>query len=549
MSQSLKGFTTRSTPQSEPIPGSDQARNEAGGFTWQVDKWTRLNRFLILGTEGGTLYVGESKLTAEAATSVLDCIHEDGSRVVGEIATVSEDGRAAKNDQAIFALALASVHGDEATRKEAYDALSSVCRIGTHLFQFMNYREQFGGWGRGARRAVGRWYTDKAPDKLAYQLVKYRQREGWTHRDVLRVAHPNPADGNGNLLAWTTGKPDNSTNALPDMIRAYERAQNAESAVVTAALVSEYNLPREALNTEHLKHAAVWGSLLEQGMPMTALIRNLGTMTKIGVLTPTARAVPTVVNQIKDKEAIRKARIHPIAVLAAARTYAAGQGFRGSATWSPVPQIVDALSDAFYLAFGNVETTGKRYMLGLDVSGSMFSATVSGMPFLTAAEAAGTMSMVTASQGDPYEVVAFTAENSWFAGAGTAPDEVIPGLSALPLSPRQRLDDVMGAIAQRSRFMGNTDCALPMIYAAKARREVDCFVIYTDNQTWAGRIHPKQALDEYRRVMGIDARFITVAMTSEGPSIADPNDPGMIDVVGFDTNTPEIISGFAKGEI
>jgi hypothetical protein len=47
-----KIFNRRSTPQSQPIPGSNQVRNSGGGYSWQVDDWTRLDRFLILGAEG-----------------------------------------------------------------------------------------------------------------------------------------------------------------------------------------------------------------------------------------------------------------------------------------------------------------------------------------------------------------------------------------------------------------------------------------------------------------------------------------------------------------
>lgn len=36
-------------------------------------------------------------------------------------------------------------------------------------------------------------------------------------------------------------------------------------------------------------------------------------------------------------------------------------------------------------------------------------------------------------------------------------------------------------------------------------------------------------------------------MVSNGFSIADPNDAGMLDVVGFDTATPEVMAGFARG--
>ena len=41
-----KIFNRRATPQSQPIPGSNQVRNSGGGYSWQVDDWTRLDRFL-----------------------------------------------------------------------------------------------------------------------------------------------------------------------------------------------------------------------------------------------------------------------------------------------------------------------------------------------------------------------------------------------------------------------------------------------------------------------------------------------------------------------
>jgi 60 kDa SS-A/Ro ribonucleoprotein len=96
---------------------------------------------------------------------------------------------------------------------------------------------------------------------------------------------------------------------------------------------------------------------------------------------------------------------------------------------------------------------------------------------------------------------------------------------------------------------GGTDCALPMLYALEREREVDAFVIYTDSETWAGRIHPAEALRLYRNESGIDARLVVVGMVSNGFSIADPDDTGMLDVVGFDTATPDVIAGFAAGRI
>ena len=79
--------------------------------------------------------------------------------------------------------------------------------------------------------------------------------------------------------------------------------------------------------------------------------------------------------------------------------------------------------------------------------------------------------------------------------------------------------------------------------------KVDTFVVYTDSETWAGDVHPSEALKQYRETTGIPARLVVVGMTSSGFSIADPTDAGMLDVVGFDTATPNIISSFSKGVI
>ena len=64
-----------------------------------------------------------------------------------------------------------------------------------------------------------------------------------------------------------------------------------------------------------------------------------------------------------------------------------------------------------------------------------------------------------------------------------------------------------------------------------------------------GDIHPAQALRNYRHASGIEARLIVVGMVSNGFSIADPNDPGMLDVVGFDSATPQLVSDFARGAL
>jgi 60 kDa SS-A/Ro ribonucleoprotein len=552
----LKRHGTRRVPQWAPMPGTDQVPNSAGGFAWAVDCWTRLRRFLILGSEGGSYYASEWTLTRENAQAVEECVREDGARAVAEITRVSVEGRAPKNDPALFALAVAASLGDEATRKAALDAMPQVARTGTHLFQFVSFVQTFRGWGRSLRRAIGRWYADRSVDTLAYQTVKYRQREGLTHRDLLRLAHPavrvsarNPtlsvSAEHERLFEWIVR--GGATDGLPRLVDGLARAQSATAPSESAALVREYRLPREALQSEHLTSPEVWEALLED-MPMTALIRNLATLSRVGVAVPRSSGTKKIVAQLGDAERIRRARVHPIAVLAALRTYQSGRGLRGRNTWNPVRAIVDALDAAFYAAFANVEPAGARLLLALDVSGSMTGGSVAGVPGLTPRDASAALALVTAATEPDYEVVGFFAGKDGFKKRGRQLySGYADGLTPLSISPRQRLDDVVKTVSNLP--FGGTDCALPMLYARAREHEVDTFVIYTDSETWAGEIHPVQALREYRQASGIDARLVVVGMVSNGFSIADPNDPGMLDVVGFDTATPQLISDFARGAV
>jgi 60 kDa SS-A/Ro ribonucleoprotein len=278
-------------------------------------------------------------------------------------------------------------------------------------------------------------------------------------------------------------------------------------------------------------------------MPLGALVRNLGVMTKVGLVAPASDAARTVTGRLSDREALRGARVHPVAVLAAMKTYAQGRGMKGSGTWAPVAQVVDALDQAFYLSFENAPTTGKRIMLALDVSGSM-GASVFGMDYLSCREASAAMALVTAATEPQHRFVAFTAGDYPSRWSRTHGAQFNAGLSALAISPRQRLNGVVRQI--ETLPFGGTDCALPMVEALKHRWEIDAFVVFTDNETWAGAIHPAQALRLYRERMGIAARLVVVAMASNGFSIADPDDGGMLDVVGFDTATPGVVAEFIR---
>lgn len=557
--QALEGLQATETPQGLPIPGRDMVENNAGGFVFKLDEWKQLERFLILGTEGGTFYVSEKKLTADNANKVLLLLKKDGIKVVEKTVEILKSGRAPKPDVAIFVLALAASKGDDATRKAALAAVPSALKTGTHLLKFVDTVNGLRGWGRGLKKAVQLWFKGRKNETLALQLVKYKQREGWSMKDVLRLAKPVPeTDVQGKLFGWTAknekaewakAQVAPGDKAL-DFVWAAEQASGlklvAEQADTEQAkailaeanqasvkklvdLIVTHRLPREALPTEALNKVEVWEALLQE-MPMTAMIRNLGTMSKIGLLKPLSDAERLVFQRLTDAERLRGSKVHPIQVLSALRTYSSGRGVRSAATWNVSNKVVEALDEAFELSFGVVEPAGTRHLLALDVSGSMQGGEIAGVPGLSPSAATAALAVV-AARTEP-----------WAAIMGFD-----HGIRDLGVTAKDSILDATKKVSVNNG--GGTDASLPMTWALENKIQVDTFVVLTDNETWAGNIHPVQALKKYRQATGIGAKLIVVGMTSTGFTIADPEDSGMLDVVGFDGATPALMAKFAKGEI
>jgi 60 kDa SS-A/Ro ribonucleoprotein len=520
---------TRITPQSQPAD-SRQVQNHAGGYSFQAPKLARLHRFLTLGTEGGTYYVREPELTKKAAGLVVQMASDGDPALVDEIVAVSTAGRAPRNNPALFALAAQCGLGPADARARALTALPKVARTGTHLLTWAGYAEQFRGWGPAMCKAVGRWYNDKELSEVAYQCLKYKQRGGWSQRDLLRLCHfgrTGLALDRKLLYDWLMGK-DIPLPELP-LVQAVAQAHRASGSREWVRLIGENrSLSWEMLPSEALADADVWSALINSGLPLGALLRNLGRLTSLGVLKPMGTETGTVVARLADPENLRKARIHPVNVLVALRTYASGHGARGTGSWSPVTAVCDALDTAFYRSFATMEPSGKRTVLGVDVSGSM-TQPISGLP-LTCSEAAAALSLVTAATEPHTAVMGFCHQ-----------------FTPLDISPKMRLDDVISKTSRLS--FGGTDCSLPMRWALRNGIQADHFSVYTDNETWAGAMHPHQALDLYRRETGIPARLSVIGMTATDFTIADPDDPGSLDVAGFDSAVPKMLADFARGDI
>ncbi|CAF1530647.1 unnamed protein product, partial [Didymodactylos carnosus] len=302
---------------------------------------------------------------------------------------------------------------------------------------------------------------------------------------------------------------------LQVFLAAVEKAKTSTNEQELVESIRKFHLVREHMPTTILGSVAIWSALLEK-MPMTAMIRNLGKMSEINLLKENSQAEKQIVERLNDQQQLRRARIHPFNLLVALETYKRGEGIKGKLKWNVNEMVKQALESAFYSSFKFVEPTNKRFCLGLDVSGSMAGAMINGSPTINAAVGSCAMCMVTVRT-EPYTKVV-----------------------------DQSLETVMDVTRKIS--MGNTDCALPMMWAIDHKEDIDIFIVYTDNETWYGEIHPSGALKKYRIKMNKpQAKLIVCGMASNKFTIADPNDGGMLDIVGFDSAAPQIISQFSLG--
>ncbi|XP_046844075.1 60 kDa SS-A/Ro ribonucleoprotein-like isoform X1 [Xenia sp. Carnegie-2017] len=534
-----------------------ETENSLQDFVWKVDDMKRLRRFLVLGSETPTYYIDARKLAIENAKALSNLLEAGrGVEVVNEIERYSIEGRTPRQQTILFSLAVCARKGDLATKRQAYNALPRICRIPTHLFMFIEFCKLLSkpgkGWGRAHRNAIKRWYKEKDPWKLAMDITKYQKHERWSHSDVARLMHLNSEGtdvsdelfvimkyvvcGWQELNAYFFPQDETTShrsigengNAVLEFFRAVEEVKTLQEEARVVELINQYNLVREHIPTHWLNSKEVWNALLKK-MPMTAMIRNLNKMTSIGLLAEGSPQVIEVCNKLHNEDLLRNARIHPFNMLLAWRTYKSGKSEKGSLKWKANVEITKALEKAFYLSFKNVEPTGRRCLLAMDVSGSMQSNECIGASAIKPHMASVAMAMMTAQTEKYCKFVAFS-------------HEIVP----MTISSHMNLDDILKICNEIPE--GDTDCAQPMLYAIHNNLKIDVFIVYTDSETCCGEVHPREALQQYRHQSGIhDAKLIVVAMTSKGFTIADPDDPGMLDIVGFDSAALQVMREFILG--
>jgi 60 kDa SS-A/Ro ribonucleoprotein len=494
-----------------------QVVNNAGGVSFAVADKDKLERFLLMGTFGGTYYASEQKLTDEATQTLIKMIKSSPRLVLDLTTKFLVERRLLKVDTALYILALTVTHGSQEIKNEAYSLITTYCNTATHLFNFVSMANDLRGWSKGLCKGVSKWYTTKTEDQLVYQWLKYRQRNGWTHRDVLRLAHPTATNKRQDLIfAHMVGKDkavlDNPRYAAFKEIQAYKEHEHDMATVVECIKAGE--LTWEMVPTELLNDLTVLKALAP-GMPVMATIRNLNRFTAAGLFDRPTKEAGAVLKKLVDSDEVKNSGIHPVFVLNAIRTYAQGRGDLGSLTWTPNQRVLDALNETLNLSFANGEKSYQNVLVAVD--------TATGTQ-MSCKQLAAALALTNIKSMPNSKVITFTStyQEAEF-GARTSYDDVLKKLN----------------------HTGSTDCGQAFRYALDKKLDLDAIIIYTDNETWAGSEDSHELLAEYRKKYNKDVKVIEVAMVYN-PFTNYPNDKNTMRTVGYDSNVPDVISKFLK---
>ncbi|XP_026169615.1 RNA-binding protein RO60 isoform X2 [Mastacembelus armatus] len=495
------GSTTTSSSSNHTL------NSTGGGCSWEVSDKVRLCRFLCYGSEGSVYTTREEgHVSTEGTGALLSMLQEgQGAEVVEEIKTFTQDGRAVRLGPSLFALALCSQHSELKTRQAAFKALKEVCQDPAHLFSVIQYKKELkesmkcGIWGRALRKAVSDWYNKQDAMSLAAAVTKCKQRQGWSHQDVLRLAHTKPANEPIALIskyvtkgwkdvqaAYTDKENSEEVVKVLSYLKVVEKVKHSCDETEVISLIEEHKLEREQLLTDHLKSKQVWRALLKE-MPLQSVLRILGRMTSNKILEQGSSETQALCDRLQSETALKKAQIHPFSILLASEKYKRGQSHQGKTKWEPDRNILKAMDSAFYKSFMNVEPVGKRFVVAIDVSPSLSS--------------------------------------------------VIPGAS---------INTVVAAAAIAMIPGGGTDCTLPITWATENEKSVDVFIVLTNNPLWIFTANPVESLKKHRQKSGASSKIVICGLTSIGHAISETEDRGLLSICGFDLGAFTVIRNLAQ---
>jgi 60 kDa SS-A/Ro ribonucleoprotein len=449
---------------------------------------------LLTNTLENTYYADQNELLQEAAKIHDQMVQKDPEFVAKALTYARSKGY--MRLQPVFGLAkLAEAKVDPKVKELFKRIFTKVILIPPDLQDFMTI---LAGSGRGQggrmiKNTVAGWLNQYLTE---YWAIKYNgQGRGFSLGDIIQTVHPVPGSGvQGRLFKYlVTGDGE----FREGKIYAYEQLKKAVSPAEQIKWIREGQLPHEVVTGVCKMTPELWNVLVPD-MPVFALLRNLNTLNRAGVL---ERNREIIEKKLADGGVLRKSKILPFRFLNA---------FQAVDT----PWTKDVLRHAVELTFANLPDIPGKTAVFLDISGSM-----KGEYLRTGSVFALALYKKTKGHGV-----------FWLFDTDVH-------------DPKASLHDSILSQSEKIRAQGGTDTGAPV---RALRERVDNIIIITDEQQNTGSPFYKE-LENYRRRYNPEAMSFVIDLAPYASGMVPPSDPLTHYIFGWSDQVLQYISFATNG--
>jgi len=489
--------------------------NEAGGLAYKLVPKAALAQYAATGCFNQTFYAD----AGEQLEKVLELAKELNAEFVAKTAIYAREKGFMKDMPALLVAVLASK--DKALFEKTFPRVIDNGKMLRNFVQIM----RSGATGRKSlgslpKRMVREWFETRKAEQIFKQSVGGSP----SFADVLKMVHPKPKDAEREALyGYFIGR-DIDADKLPEIVKAFERFKNGDASEVPAVPFQMLTaLPISTNEWTAIARNAAW--------QMTRM--NLNTFQRHGVFQD-AEMVELIANRLRDREAVRKARVFPYQLLVA---------FTAASNNAQIPrEITKALQDAMEIATENVpEINGKVYVFP-DISGSMHSAITGFRKGATSAvhciDAAALVAATILRKNPTAEVIPFESD-----------------IVKLALNPR---DSIMtNANKLESLPAGGTNCSAPLRHLNLRKAKGDLLIYVSDNESWIDTpVHGRfggsgtETMKQWNafQARNADAKLVCIDIQPYAHTQAEER-ADILNVGGFSDQVFNLIAEFAGGTL
>ncbi|KFB40686.1 AGAP001871-PA-like protein [Anopheles sinensis] len=491
-----------------------------------------------------------------------------------------------RTDECLFALAYCAREFPTPEERHAtYDVVVEVISSSRDLFHFLEYYtdlaidSEYAGFGHGIRSAIKRWYDKHTPLQLSEMLARSTSIKGWTHADVLTKAHvqlscPEKAsiiDGvrkrTSQLLAGkrtekqkdkkvkqnaTVVEGEEKKDSVPAMSEALQRyhtmRQFRSAPTISKVLdyIKQHGMTLDMLPPHFLRSGKVWEALYPT-ITYHELLWAALRLQDFRLLNPDSTHVETYVAALQNRLTdLELEQIHPVALHRIAMLYENHSRYESKkkelfhhALDCPVnAKVLAKLWSAVEHSFSHHPKTGVRYYIALDLREAHTKKNVFRNSIISCFHASVMLAFSIYKREKDVTVMAFTEE------AGV-------------LKPVEFEESMtwLDAVAHcQALLLPKTKVSLvaPIARAEADKVKVDLFITITDSLIRVNplRTPPNEALQDYRKKVKLSlSRYAAISLSNHVPSFdftSCQDATGILEMVGYNDNTPKIIEAFAK---